>query len=53
MQGWSTFWFIFLIISLVIFAVVAVVTIIGGASDIRSLFKTIDEHHAGDEPSGE
>ena len=54
MQGWQIFWFIFLLVSLVIFAIVAVVTTIGGASDIRSLFKTIDQHHAkGDDAGGD
>jgi len=40
---WVLLWKIVLLISLLLFAVVAVVTTIGGASDIRKLFRRLRE----------
>lgn len=40
---WALLWKIVLLASLLMFAVVAVVTTIGGASDIRKLFRRLQE----------
>ena len=40
---WTLLWKIVLVVSLLLFAVVAVVTTIGGAFDIRKLFRRLRE----------
>jgi hypothetical protein len=46
LETWNIFWIIFFFLSLIIFAAIAILVTIGGFADIRSLFKSIDEHHA-------
>lgn len=45
MDFWITFWGVCFLICMVVFAGVAVVVAIGGVSDIRALFTSIDEQH--------
>lgn len=45
MEFWVKFWTVFFIISLVIFAGLAVAVTIGGFFNIRSLFKSLEEEH--------
>ena len=45
MDFWITFWTACFLISILIFAGVAVVVAIGGLSDIRALFSRIDAQH--------
>ena len=49
---WINFWGILLVISMVIFAGVTVAVAIGGFSDIKSLFRSIDSQHQ-DGPSNQ
>ena len=50
MDFWVTFWTVFFVVSLILFAGLAVVTTIGGLFDMRSLFRSLARHS---EPSGE
>ena len=44
-SAWATFWGWTLVITLAVFALLAVVVAIGGFFDVRELFRTIDEQH--------
>jgi len=43
MSFWTSFWTAFFFVSLVLFALLAVVVTIGGFFNIRSLFKSLSE----------
>jgi len=43
MSFWTNFWTAFFVVSLVLFALLAVVVTIGGFFNIRSLFKSLSE----------
>jgi len=43
MSFWTNFWTVFFVISLVLFASLAVTVTIGGFFNIRSLFKNLSE----------
>ncbi len=43
MNFWISFWTIFFVVSLVLFALLAVTVTIGGFFNIRSLFKSLSE----------
>ena len=45
MMAWAEFWKWTLMISVAIFMVLVVVVTIGGAYDIRAMFKSIREQH--------
>ena len=45
MESWINFWGVVLIATLVIFAGLAVVISIGGFSDLKALFRSMDEQH--------
>ncbi len=45
MSFWEIFWQVVLLVSLVAFAVLAVVVAIGGFGDIRSMLRSIDTRH--------
>ena len=45
MAFWIPFWGLVLLVSLLIFAVLAVAVSIGGLADIKSLFKSIERQH--------
>jgi hypothetical protein len=45
MNFWETFWQIVLVISVVGFAVLAVVVTFGGLSDIRAMLRSIESRH--------
>lgn len=45
MNGWMWFWTIFLVISIAIFATMAVVVTIGGFRDMRTMLKRISDQH--------
>ena len=45
MDFWINFWTVCFLLSILVFAGVAVVVAIGGISDIRALFNRIDEQH--------
>ena len=46
MSFWIDFWTIFFVVSLAVFAVVAVVVSIGGFFDIRSLFRGLADRNS-------
>jgi len=46
MNFWINFWTCVLIAALAFFAVLAVVVTIGGAFDIKKLFRSMDAKHA-------
>ncbi len=46
MDFWITFWTWLLICSATVFAVLAVAVTIGGALDIKKLFRSMDAKHA-------
>lgn len=52
MDFWISFWTVFFVVSLVVFAGLAIAVTIGGFFNIRSLLKTLKEEHAAgtDEP---
>ena len=50
MAFWTNFWGLLLVVSMVIFAGVTVAVAIGGFSDIKSLFRSIESQHL-DSPS--
>jgi Na+/proline symporter len=50
MAFWSNFWGLLLVVSMVIFAGVTVAVAIGGFSDIKSLFRSLESQHL-DSPS--
>ena len=55
MNFWISFWTIFFIVSLALFATLAVAVTIGGFFNIRSLFKGLSdrsEHAEGDDAPG-
>ena len=43
MNFWTSFWTVFFVVSLVLFASLAVVVTIGGFFNIRSLFKSLSQ----------
>ncbi len=45
MDFWVSFWGWLLVLGLTVFAGLAIVVAIGGASDIRAMFRTIREQH--------
>ena len=45
MAFWSTFWGLLFVVCILGFAGLAVVVAVGGVSDIRSLFRSIEEQH--------
>ncbi len=45
MGAWQTFWAVFLIVSLILFAGLAVVVSIGAALDLRSMFRALRKEH--------
>jgi hypothetical protein len=49
MTGWALFWTIFFFFSITIYAILVVVTTVGGFFNIRSLFKTLTKHHQAEE----
>lgn len=46
--GWQTFWFIVVILALVSYFGLAVVIAIGGAFDVRKMFKRLSAPHESD-----
>ncbi len=46
LEFWVWLWKCVLIVGVGLFAILAVVVTIGGASDIRKLFRTLREEHA-------
>jgi len=48
MNFWEGFWTIVLLVSVVGFAVLAVVVTIGGLSDIRAMLRSIETRHDDD-----
>ena len=53
MSGWATFWTWTFAISIAFFAILTVVVAIGGAADIRAMFRTIAEQNARSENEDE
>ena len=51
MNFWISFWTIFFVVSLVLFASLAVTVTIGGFFNIRSLFKSLSQRHEQEEDS--
>ena len=51
MDFWVSLWGAVLVVGMLIFVVVAAVVTIGGYSDVKSLFRSIDSQH-GEEDSG-
>ena len=49
MNGWVTFWGALLVCVLILFAGLAIVVGIAGASDVRALFRSIDAQHEAEE----
>ena len=49
MSFWTSFWSVFFVVSLVLFALLAVTVTIGGFFNIRSLFKSLSERHGQEE----
>jgi len=49
MNFWISFWTIFFVVSLVLFASLAVTVTIGGFFNIRSLFKSLSQRHEQEE----
>ena len=49
MNFWTSFWTAFFVVSLVLFAGLAVVVTIGGFFNIRSLFKSLSERRGQEE----
>ena len=49
MNFWISFWTIFFVVSLVLFALLAVTVTIGGFFNIRSLFKNLSQRHGQEE----
>jgi len=49
MNFWISFWSIFFVVSLVLFALLAVTVTIGGFFNIRSLFKSLSERRGQEE----
>jgi hypothetical protein len=45
MMFWSTLWMVVFVVSMLVFAGVAVMVTIGGIGDIRALFRRMDERH--------
>ncbi len=45
-EYWILLWKVVLIVGVGLFAVLAVVVTIGGAADVRELFRTLREQHA-------
>ncbi len=43
MEAWTTFWGIFLIVALIVFALISIVVSIGGFADLRKLFADLDK----------
>ncbi|NLX05937.1 MAG: hypothetical protein GXY33_12425 [Phycisphaerae bacterium] len=50
MDFWLNLWTLTLIVGLGLFAVIAIVVAIGGAFDIRSLFRSLNAQHNRREP---
>ncbi len=50
MEFWIRFWTVFFFGSLVLFGGLAVVTVIGGFFNIRSLFKSLRQSGSADQP---
>jgi hypothetical protein len=50
MDFWTFFWPAFFLVSLVLFAALAIVVTIGGFFNIRSLFKSLANHSETPEP---
>ncbi|HJP29948.1 MAG TPA: hypothetical protein QGF95_05270 [Candidatus Latescibacteria bacterium] len=46
MSGWQTLWTWTLALSVVLFFVVEVVVVIGGAGDVRDMLRSLREHAA-------
>jgi len=49
MDAWAIFWAVVLIVVLIIFTGVSIVVGIGGFSDVKALFRDIDEQHHEDD----
>ena len=45
MDFWINFWTIVLVAGIVMFGILAVIVVFGGASDIRKLFRSIEQQH--------
>ena len=47
MMFWTTLWTVVFVVSILVFAAVAVMVTIGGIGDIRALFRRMDQRHEG------
>ena len=52
MDNWLIFWKLLLIVAFAMFGLLAIVVAIGGFSDIRTLFKSVDAQHQAEHASG-
>ena len=53
MDFWISFWYVTLVVSMAIFAALAVVVTIRGFGDVLALFRTISARHAGEDTGGD